>query len=70
MGVPSEAFVTIQGEQRMSEIPERNRIFLDEDAANELGSAGDAVRLVGVCRLRGFSGFHRVYELGPKETIG
>jgi len=63
MSVSSEAFVTVEGEERLDEIPDRNRGFLDEDAANELGSAVVAFRQVGVCRLKGFSGFHRVYEL-------
>lgn len=63
MGVPSEAFVNVDGEERLTEIPDRNRVFLDEDAAKELGSAGFMLRQVGVCRLKGFSGFHRVYEL-------
>ncbi len=68
MGVPGEAFVTVEGEERQTEIPDRNRIFLDEDAANELGSADLTVRQVGVCRLKGFSGFHRVYELHWQEA--
>ncbi len=63
MSVPSDAFVNVEGEERLSEIPDRNRVFLDEDAANELGSADLTFRRVGVCRLKGFSGFHRVYEL-------
>lgn len=62
-GVSGEAFVTVEGEERLSEIPDRNRIFLDEDAANELGSTVLNIRQVGVCRLKGFGGFHRVYEL-------
>ena len=68
MSVPSDAFVTVEGEQRLSEIPDRNRVFLDEDAANELGSADVPMRQVGVCRLKGFSGFHRVYELRWNEA--
>ena len=68
MGVPGDAFVTVEGEERQTEIPDRNRIFLDEDAANELGSADLTVRQVGVCRLKGFSGFHRVYELRWREA--
>lgn len=63
MSVPNDAFVVVEGEERMTEIPDRNRVFLDEDAANELGSADLTFRRVGVCRLKGFSGFHRVYEL-------
>lgn len=62
MGLPADAFVTVEGEQRLREIPDRNRVFLDEDAANELGSVTPPFRQVGVCRLKGFSGFHRVYE--------
>ncbi len=63
MGVARDAFVAVAGEAQMAEIPDRNRIFLDEDAANELQSSGVALGQVGVCRLKGFSGFHRVYEL-------
>ena len=63
MGVTGDAFVKIEGEERMAEIPDRNRIFLDEDAVNELGPDTAALRRVGVCRLKGFGGFHRVDEL-------
>ena len=68
MSVPGDAFVAVQGEVHLSEIPDRNRVFLDEDAANELGSADVPMRQVGVCRLKGFSGFHRVYELRWSEA--
>ncbi len=68
MSVPSDAFVIVEGEERLSEIPDRNRVFLDEDAANELGSADVPIRQVGVCRLKGFSGLHRVYELRWSEA--
>lgn len=69
MSVPGDAFVIVEGEERLSDIPDRNRIFLDEDAANELESADVPIRRVGVCRLKGFSGFHRVYELRWTEMI-
>ena len=68
MGVPGDAFVSVEGEEHLAEIPDRNRVFLDEDAVNELGSANLTVRQVGVCRLKGFSGFHRVYELCWDES--
>jgi class 3 adenylate cyclase len=68
MSVPNDAFVAVDGEERLSAIPDRNRVFLDEDAANELGSAQVAPRQVGVCRLKGFSGLHRVYELNWSEA--
>jgi class 3 adenylate cyclase len=63
MSVAAGDFVAVEGEERLPEIPERNRVLLDEDAANELKPADASFRQVGVCRLKGFSGFHRVYEL-------
>lgn len=66
MGMPGDAFVTVEGEERLTEIPDRNRVFMDEDSVNELRSADMAdmtLRQVGVCRLKGFGGFHRVHEL-------
>jgi class 3 adenylate cyclase len=63
MGVPSDAFVSVEGEERLKEIPDRNRILLDEEAANEPVSGDAALRQVGVCRFKGFTGFHRVYEM-------
>jgi len=68
MSVPGEAFVNVEAEERLDEIPDRNRVFLDEDAANELSSADAAFRQVGVCRLKGFSGFHRVYALSSDKA--
>lgn len=68
MSVPADAFVIVEGEERADKIPDRNRLFLDEDAANELEPADAVIRQVGVCRLKGFSGFHRVYELLWSET--
>ena len=68
MSVPGDAFAIVEGEERLGEIPDRNRVFLNEDAANELGSAAVPIRQVGVCRLKGFSGFHRVYELRWSEA--
>lgn len=64
----SEAFVAVEGEERRKEIPERDRAFLDEDSVNELGSAEVTFRQAGVCRLNGFSGLHRVYELRWSEA--
>ena len=64
----SDAFVQVAGEKCETEISDRNRVFLDEDAANELESADIVFRQVGICRLKGFSGFHRVYELRWSEA--
>jgi class 3 adenylate cyclase len=68
MGIPSDAFVIVEGEERLTEIPDRNRVFLDEDTANELKSADATFRQLGVCRLKGFSGLHRAYELRWSEA--
>ena len=63
MGVSAADFVDVEGEMRQTPIPDRNRVFLDEDSVNELKGTQTAFRQVGVCRLKGFTGFHRVYEL-------
>lgn len=65
-GLKRENFTRVEGESsNVNEIPERNRIFLDEDSAQELLTKGDAevpLRLLGFAKLKGFSGLHRVYE--------
>ena len=66
MSVTPDAFVTVEGEQRLNPIPDRDRVFLDEACVKEL-HAQDAARQVGVCRLKGFDGFHRVFELRGSE---
>jgi hypothetical protein len=43
-------------------LPERTRILVDEDAAQEAGRTV-GVRFVGYARLRGFTGLHGVYEV-------
>ena len=68
LNVSGGAFVNVAGEECVNEIADRSRIFMDEDAANELVSADVGFRQVGVCRLKGFSGFHRVYELRWSES--
>ena len=67
MSVRAEAFVEVRGEERVEPIPDRNRVFLDEDAAHELAAPAGRLRQVGVCRLAGFTGFHRVFELRWRE---
>ncbi len=61
--VPPTAFVRVEGEQAHPPIAERNRVFLDEAAAEEARARGVPVREVGVARLKGFPGLHRVYEV-------
>lgn len=63
MAVPASDFVNVEGEERMTQIPDGNRLFLDEDAVNELDMPDKTLGTVGICRLKGFSGFHRVYLL-------
>ena len=63
-GLSRESFIQVEGENSIvNEIPERNRIFLDEEAAQELRSGKIPLRPVGFCRLKGFSGLHRIFEV-------
>ncbi len=62
-GLSCESFAPVGQKGRPPEVPDRNRIFIDEEAAKELGDAGAPQRLVGFCSLKGFSGLHRVYEV-------
>ena len=59
-GLRAEDFVPVKDSVEPGEMPERNRIFLDEDAAEGLAFP---LRMVGFFRLKGFSGLHRVYEV-------
>lgn len=68
MSVRPHAFVDVQGEERLEPLPDRNRVFLDEDAAHELDPPAGRLRQAGVCRLAGFSGFHRVFELNRRPA--
>ena len=68
MAVSGGAFVTVVGEPVMQPVPDRNRIFVDEESVEALRAAGLALREVGVCALKGFTGFHRVFELLGDET--
>ncbi len=45
------------------EVRDRNRIFIDEEAQQELQLAEMSVQPVGFCTLKGFSGLHRVFEM-------
>lgn len=45
------------------EVRDRNRIFLDEEAEQELRLPEITLRPVGFCTLKGFSGLHRVFEM-------
>ncbi len=62
-GLNREAFTQVEGAIAPEEIPDRNRIFLDEEAAHEARPSNPHMRFVGFASLKGFSGLHRVYEL-------
>ncbi len=64
-GLAAESFTKVEGEEGPQEIADRNRIFLDEEAARELNSTAVPLRSVGFCALKGFSGLHRVFEVLP-----
>jgi class 3 adenylate cyclase len=62
-GLPRESFAQVGGEGGLTELPDRNRILLDEEAARELEAVEVPRRFVGFASLKGFSGLHRVYEV-------
>jgi class 3 adenylate cyclase len=62
-GLSRESFTQLEGGGGAYEIPDRNRIFLDEEAAQDLRSTEIPLRPVGFCRLKGFSGLQRVFEV-------
>jgi class 3 adenylate cyclase len=61
-GLGRDSLAPMGEEEGGREFPERDRIFLDEEAAREL-PAGMSQRVVGFTSLKGFSGLHRVYEV-------
>lgn len=66
-GLSRESFTQLENGIGANELPDRNRIFLDEEAAQDLRSAEIPLRPVGLCRLKGFSGLQRVFEV-PWQT--
>ncbi len=58
-----EGFARIEGGLERDAIPDRNRIFLDEEATQELQPGEIPLRFLGFCSLKGFSGLHQVYEV-------
>ena len=66
-GLSRASFAQLEGESEPTEIPDHDRIFLDEEAAKELNDLEVPHRFVGFCSLEGFSGLHRVYEV-PWQT--
>lgn len=60
-GLSREAFEQVEGDDAAA-IPERDRVFLGEDAAEEARARGFSLAPVGICALKGFPGLHRVYR--------
>ncbi|HSE86782.1 MAG TPA: adenylate/guanylate cyclase domain-containing protein [Candidatus Binatia bacterium] len=72
-GLAAESFRQVEGENsKLNEIPERDRIFIDEEATQELRKQAPVsvpLKFLGFARLKGFSGLHRVYEVRWTETV-
>ena len=62
-GLSTENIVYVGEGGKLKQIPERNRIFLDENAAKEFWGSRSADCFVAFCKLKGFSGLHRVYQV-------
>jgi len=66
-GLSKENIVHVGEGEKLTQIPERNRIFLDENAAKEFWDSRSADCFVAFCKLKGFSGLHRVYQVPWEE---
>ena len=53
----------MEGENHPTDIPDLDRIFLDEEASQELSPSDTPIRPVGFSKLKGFSGLHQVFEV-------
>lgn len=62
-GLARESFARVEGGVAPEEVPDRNRIFLDEEAAQEARAAGISLHFLGYSSLKGFAGLHRVYAV-------
>ena len=64
IGLSSASFARVESAAAAEgEITDRDRILLDEEAAQELGESVPPRRFVGFASLKGFAGLHRVYEV-------
>jgi class 3 adenylate cyclase len=66
-GLRADDFVALAGDEPTPAIPDRDRIVLDEEAAQELRGRGLALYPLGFCSLKGFSGLHRVYAVAWQD---
>lgn len=63
-----EHLVQVDGDVETPRLPSESRVLLDEEAAQESERVGIPVRALGFCRLKGFSGLHRVYALAETTS--
>lgn len=64
MGLSPASFARVESaDGTEGEISDRDRILLDEEAAQELGETAPLRHFVGFASLKGFAGLHRVYEV-------
>lgn len=64
VGLSRASFAHVEGASAPDgEVGDRDRILLDEEAAQELGHAAPPRRFVGFVSLKGFAGLHRVFEV-------
>jgi hypothetical protein len=62
LSVKPKDLVDVKADAEGTGLPERTRILVDEDAAQEAGRT-ERVRFIGYARLRGFTGLHGLYEV-------
>jgi class 3 adenylate cyclase len=68
-GLQPEAFVHVDEDGVGPEIPKENRVFLDEEAAQEARAGGFSPAPTGFARLKGFTGLHRVYQIVEAANV-
>jgi len=62
-GLRAESLAHLAESVAPGDVPTRDRILLDEEAAQEAAAVGTSSRLLGFGELKGFSGLHRIYEV-------
>lgn len=64
VAIAPESFARVDGDAADRQaIPDGNRILADEEAAEELRTAGIASHFLGFARLKGFPGLHAVHTI-------
>ena len=69
-GVHAPNLIESEGGIRRDQFPEKNYILVSEEAMSALPEAQRGrCQLLGLCELKGFPGFHRVYQLRWEAQI-